>query len=97
MGFSVLRVPFVILVFLPLGLVLESCLPCSCLLYVRHLFFLHVLHFPAFFFFIFGFYFLPLFWPPFESGIGGNNSLTPSVFIIVVGIIPGVFLCVTRA
>ena len=33
--------------FLLLGLVLESCLPCSCLLYVRHLIFSRVLYFPA--------------------------------------------------
>ena len=51
--------------------------------------------------FIFGVYFLSLFWPPSESAVGGKNSLQPYVFDIGVGgcfgMIPGVLLPVTRA
>ena len=57
LGFPVLRVPFGILGFLPLGLVLELCLPCIFLLYVSHLTFSRVLYFSA----SFSYYFWSLF------------------------------------
>ena len=47
------------------------------------------------------FLFLTFLWPPSESALGGENSLSPSVFAIDVGcwvgMIPGVLLLVTRA
>ena len=75
--------------FLPLVIVLESCLPCTFLIYVRHLIFSRVLYFSALFSFHFWSLFFSHSWPPSESAIGVGNSLTPSVFIIGVGIILG--------